>query len=213
MIPKHFLFLGGYTYMNKERPYLALKNISSTKRTSYLALLIALSVVAIYITVAIGIPLVPAAPFLQYDAGDIPMILAGFMFGPIPGLIVVVVASFIQAITISASSGMIGFLMHVVASGTMVLVSSYFYHKKKGNVNIFVILILSALARTAIMIPVNFVVTTYFWGMPLEVVKSLMLPGIIPFNLFIATINTLLAMLLLPAMSRIVKSTNRQNQS
>ena len=66
-----------------------------------MALLVAVSVVLIY---AIHFPLIPAASFLEYDPADIPILIGALAYGPAAGVMLTVVASVIQGLTVSASS-------------------------------------------------------------------------------------------------------------
>jgi Txe/YoeB family toxin of toxin-antitoxin system len=88
-----------------------------------------LSALAIVLMLLLRFPLIPSAPYMEYDPADIPVLIGGFMFGPISGLIITLIVSFIQAVSVSASSGWIGFVMHVIATGTYVLVSSFIYKR------------------------------------------------------------------------------------
>ena len=90
---------------------------ASTKKLTVLAMLTALSAVLITL---VHFPLFPAAAFLEYDPADVAILIGTFAFGPMAGLAVTVIASAIQAFLLGGA-GMYGFLMHVIASGTLVL--------------------------------------------------------------------------------------------
>ena len=87
----------------------------NTKKLTAMALLAAISIVLVYL---IHFPIFPSAPFLEYDPADMPIMIAAFVFGPIPGLLVCAVTCAIQAMTVSASSGLIGFCMHFFATAS-----------------------------------------------------------------------------------------------
>ena len=53
-------------------------------RLAIAAMLTALSVVSLY---AIRLPLIPSAPFLEYDAADIPVLIGSMLLGPGMGLL------------------------------------------------------------------------------------------------------------------------------
>jgi hypothetical protein len=42
-----------------------------------------------YVLMLFQFPLLPAAPFLQVDFGDIPALIGGIIFGPVTGVIIV----------------------------------------------------------------------------------------------------------------------------
>lgn len=150
-------------------------------------------------------PIIPAAPFLEYEPGDVPALIATFMYGPAAGLIVTTLISTIQALTLSASSGIIGAIMHIIATGTMVIVAGTIYKKYHSFKGAILGLILGSLSMTLIMIPLNLVLTTVFLGVPIEVVKGMLVPAIIPFNLIKASSNSVLTMVLYKKVSKIFK--------
>lgn len=89
------------------------------KKMTVMAMLAALSMVLVY---AIHVPLIPVVPFLEYDPADIPILIAAMAYGPVSGLVLTVVVSIIQGMFIS-TTGPWGILMHVIATGTLVLVA------------------------------------------------------------------------------------------
>ncbi|SKC58944.1 ECF transporter S component [Maledivibacter halophilus] len=157
------------------------------KKMTTMAMLIALSVILIY---TIRFPIIPSAPFLEYEPADIPIIIGALIYGTVNGLILTVVASFIQALTVSSASGWIGFVMHVLSTGTLVLVSSTIYHRIRSFKGLVIGLILSCFAMTLVMVPTNLFFTVKFLGVPYEAVKSMLIPAIIPFNLLKSIINS-----------------------
>ena len=66
-------------------------------RIKKLVLLAMFTAIAAVLITLVHFPLFPSAAFLQYDPADVPILIAAFAFGPVAGLIVTVLASFIQA--------------------------------------------------------------------------------------------------------------------
>lgn len=163
-----------------------------------------LSALAIVLMILLRFPLIPSAPYMEYDPADIPVFIGGFMYGPIAGLIITVIVSFIQAITVSASSGWIGFVMHVIATGSFVIVASLIYKKIHTYKGAIISLIAGTITMTVIMIPANLIFTPMF-GVPLETVKAGILTIIVPFNLLKAIINSVVTLLVYKPLSRILK--------
>ena len=156
---------------------------TNVRRLVYLAIFCAVSVALIYV---IHLPIFPAAPFLEYDPADIPLMLATYMFGPLWGLAATVVASLIQAVTVSSSSGIIGFCMHVFATGTYVLVAGFLYNRMGKNLRATIVsLVVATLAAV-----------TPMYGTPVDVVKSMMWPVIVPFNLIKFGLNSVITAVL-----------------
>lgn len=152
-----------------------------------MAMLTALSIVSLYV---IRMPLIPAAPFLEYDAADIPVLIGSMLLGPVSGIVTLLAVCLIQAITVSASSGWIGFVMHFIASSVLVLIASLIYKRKQTTASLIIGLIIGSLAMTAVMIPLNLIFTGIFLGAGTQTVVQMLIPAIIPFNLLKAGINS-----------------------
>ena len=78
--------------------------VSTGRRTAKLVkmgAMVAISVVLVYL---IHFPIFPAVAFLEYDPADIPILIGTFAFGPVVGLILTVVTSVVQGLTVSASN-------------------------------------------------------------------------------------------------------------
>lgn len=159
----------------------------STKKLTTLSVLTAFSIVLMLI---IRFPIFPAAPYLEFEPMDIPILIAGLAYGPVAGLTVTLVSSVLQGLTVSSAvGGWFGVLMHFIASGTFVTVASLIYRKNHSMKGAIVGLAVGTIAMAAIMVPANLVLTPAFYGTPVEVIKPLLLPVIIPFNLIKAGIN------------------------
>lgn len=166
-----------------------------------MAMFAALSIVLLYV---VRFPLIPAAPFLEYDMADVPILLGGLMLGPGAGAAILVAVCLIQALTVSASSGWIGFIMHLLASGVLVMTVCIIY-KKLGSVKSLAVgLVVGSLAMTVIMIPLNLVFTGIFLGQGVAGVARMLIPAIIPFNLLKAGINSAIAFALFLPLKKIL---------
>ncbi len=179
-----------------------MKNINSILRISIMAMLTALSIVLV---TNIHLPLIPAAPFLEYDPADIPVLICAIMFGPVSGIITLLAVCIIQAITVSASSGIIGFFMHFIASSVLVLVASGIYSRKKTTASLILGLVAGSLAMTVVMIPLNLIFTGIFMGAGTQTVINMLVPAIIPFNLLKAGINSAITFAVYTPVAHILK--------
>lgn len=167
-----------------------------------MAILAALSLVLISFT---RFPILPAAPYLKYDAADIPFLIGGFVYGPVAGLLITLVATFIQAMTYDAGDGLVGFAMHFIASGTLVVVSSLIYTKMKTFKGAIIGLILGCLSMIAIMIPANLIISTNFYGMTYQAVLAMLVPVLIPFNAIKSVANSILVMIVYKSLRRVIR--------
>lgn len=156
-----------------------------TNRIVNIGLLSALAVLLTFI----HFPILPQAPFLLYDPGDIPILIGGFMMGPGVGLIITLITSVLMAL-LTGQGGPIGALMHFLATGAFVATSSLVYIRNHTRKGALLGMALGGLAMTLIMIPANLIITPIYMGAPIEAVLKLLLPAIIPFNLLKALINS-----------------------
>lgn len=62
------------------------------------------------------------------------------------------------------------------------------------------------MSMTLIMVPLNLFVTPRFLGMPADVVKGMLLPAIIPFNLIKSFGNSILTALVYKSVGRILRA-------
>ncbi len=173
----------------------------SVKKLVTMAVLAALSIV---LMMFIKFPIIPAVPDLIYEPADVPILIGTFLFGPLSGLLITVVVSVIQAFTTPNGNGLVGFFMHVAATGTFVITAGLIYRKFHKISGAIIALIAGTLAMTAIMIPVNLIIMPRFYSIPIDVVKGLLIPGIIPFNLIKAGLNSALTFVIYKRISKIV---------
>lgn len=165
---------------------------AKTTKLAKMAMLVAVSIVLVAL---IHFPIFPAVAFLEYDPADIPILIGTFAFGPVAGILLTVVTSVLQGVTVSAASGAYGIIMHVIATATLVLVAGTIYRKEKTKKHAIIALAAGTLAMGLMMIAANMIVTPFFMGVTREVVWSLM-PFIFLFNLLKAGINSVVTFLL-----------------
>lgn len=174
----------------------------STRQLVSMAMLGAISIVLVAV---IHFPLIPAAAFLEYDPADIPILICAFAYGPAAGFLLTVVVSFIQGMTVSAQSGIIGIIMHIFATGFCVLVAGTIYKRHKTRKTAVIALICGAVVQTLAMVIMNMIFTPLFMGAPLETVLAMMIPAIIPFNALKAGINCAITFFLYKSISHLIK--------
>lgn len=182
------------TLENKSKPKRTTRNIT------FLAIMAALSIVLVYL---IRIPMF--LPFLEYDPADIPIFITTFAFGPAAGLILTVIVSVLQGLTVSASSGIIGIVMHILATGSFVLVAGNIYKHNKTRKNAIIALAAGVGVWTALMILWNIIFTPIFMGVPREQVLTLIVPAILPFNLLKAGMNAVVTFALYKSIGKLFR--------
>ena len=179
----------------------------TTRKLTTMAMFTALSVTLVWL---IHFPIFPAAPYLEYDPADIPILLGTFAFGPVSGLILTLMAALIQGLTVSSASGVYGIIMHFLATGTFVIVAGFIYKYKKTPLFAATGLICGALCMAAVMAGANLIVTPAFTGAPVSVIKALLLPVIVPFNLIKAGVNGAVVFSIYMVIAKFIKPENVQ---
>ena len=177
------------------------KNIN-IRRLTTMAVMAALSVVLVFL---VHFPLFAAAPFLEYDPADVPILITALAFGPLAGLAVTLVAAVVQGVTVSANSGFYGILMHVFSTGSFVLTAGIIYKLKHNRTGAIVAIISGVLVSAGVMALANLLVVPVFMKVPVEVVKGMLVPIIIPFNLLKSGINGAITFVVYKSVSRFIK--------
>jgi riboflavin transporter FmnP len=192
--PEHFA--QGFFYQRRQRKEDFMNvtqkpvSLARNEKVHSLALDGILAALGVVLMLLVRVPLLPAAPWLIYDMGDIPAMIGGLILGPAHGLLILAVVCIVQMVT-PVSSGLYGLIMHFVASGILVLIPALMWKMKKSQPMLVVSLLLAAAAMTAIMIPLNLVVTPIFLGVTVDEVMPMILPILLPFNAIKGLINAI----------------------
>ncbi|MDL2293919.1 ECF transporter S component [Ruminococcaceae bacterium OttesenSCG-928-D13] len=179
------------------------KTASSSTRVRRMVTMAMLAALAVVLVWLVHFPLIPSAPFLEYDPATVPMLVGAFALGPIPGLVITVVAALVQGLTVSAQSGPYGIIMHIAAAGTYVLVAGLIYRKNKTRKRAAVAIACGAAASVLVMAGANLVITPLFMSTTVDAVL-VMLPGILLFNLIKAVINGAVTFIIYKPLSNII---------
>ncbi|MEG1524517.1 MAG: ECF transporter S component [Clostridia bacterium] len=166
-----------------------------------------LAAMSIILAVLVHFPIFPAAPFLEYDMADVPILIGTFLYGPWWGLLLTSVVCILQGVTVSAGSNIIGILMHLLATGGFVIVAGLIYQRQSFHTFKGALLALTcgALTMVALMVPLNLVFTGLFIGRPMDIIWSMMLPVIVPFNAIKAFGNAIITLLLYKSIGKVLK--------
>ena len=157
-------------------------NISRTKKLTIMGMLCALA----YAAAVIG--RVPIVLFLKYDAKDIVIAIAGFLFGPLTSFAVTVIVSVVQMFTTSGT-GVLGCLMNVVSSCSFACTAAYFYKKRRRLSGAVGGLFAGVICQIAVMMLWNYLVAPIYMGITREEIVKLLLPAFLPFNVIKGGLN------------------------
>ncbi|MDO5302507.1 MAG: ECF transporter S component [Clostridia bacterium] len=166
---------------------------NKTLRISKMAMLAAISIVLVMI---IHFPIIPTAAFLEYDPADIPIFIGTFAFGPVAGVILTVIVSIIQGLTVSAGGQIWGIIMHIIATGSFAIIAGNLYTHNKSKKGAIIALVAGAITMTIVMCACNLVITPIYTGMPRSAIMPMIPTAILPFNLIKAGINSVVTFLL-----------------
>ena len=135
------------------------------------------------------------AGFLTFDLKDVIVAICALITGPIQAVIVTIISSFIEMITIS-STGPIGLLMNVLSTCAFAVPISIIYHKRKVFSSAIIGAVSGVICMTLVMILWNWLITPLYMGVDREIVISMLVPTFLPFNLLKGGINAALTILL-----------------
>lgn len=138
-----------------------------------------ISTFVIYITVA---------GFLTYDVKDALITVCAMILGPIYGIAISLIVSFIEMLTVSGTLFW-GFLMNFISSAVFCATAALIYKKIGKLWGAFLGLGTSVVVTTAVMVLMNIVITPIYVGQPREVVLALIPTVLLPFNLTKALLN------------------------
>ncbi len=148
-----------------------------------------------FLAVLIGKVVPNVAGFLSYDPKDAVVAISGFIFGPLTAVIITVLVSLIEMLTIS-STGVYGLIMNIVSTCSFVVpaaVTYKFWRTKKGTL---AGLGAGIVVMTGMMMLWNYIVTPFYMGVERSVVAGMMMTVFMPFNLAKSGINAALTLLL-----------------
>lgn len=170
-------------------------NKQKLQRLTTAGVLAALSLV---LMVTIRFPVFPSAPFYEMEFADVPILVCSAVLGPVYALVSLFVVCLVQTLTVSSSSGIIGFLMHFLSSGLMIL-TLYFVKKKISGIKGSVISgICGVLVVIIVMIPMNIWLTSVFMNLEFSAFIKGFLGVCVAFNFIKAGANILIYNIISP---------------
>lgn len=161
--------------------------------------------------------------FLEIQFSNVPVLIMGFLFGPVSGVMVVIIRTIIK-LPFTSTIG-VGELADLMIGLAVVLVSSYFYHHNKTKKNAILALVYASITWVVVALLANllfltdFYIQLYFSGrvagamvgaeykagfldlltplMPWITEQNYMIPylllGILPFNIFLSSLVSIIS--------------------
>ncbi|PAV27740.1 riboflavin transporter FmnP [Virgibacillus profundi] len=160
------------------------KQSSNLLKLIILALLGTISLVLFFLN--FPLPLLPA--YLKIDFSDVPALMAGLIFSPIAGVIVVAVKNILY-LAVSGAGDPIGVAANFLAGVMFIVPVSVLYHKFKGVKSIVSGLVAGTIIMALGMSVLNylFILPAYGWFMGWEMTEQFkwfsVYAGVLPFNI------------------------------
>lgn len=159
-------------------------------------------------------PLIPAVPFLHMNFSELPALIAGFAYGPISGLIVLVIRFLIKLPM--TNTAFVGELADLLYSSSFVIVASLIYLKKRTFKGVFLGLGIAFISQIIVSTTANYVFMYDFYSnlytggkLHETLPKTTFIAWSIPFNLLknliISTLTILVYKKVVAAINKIVK--------
>lgn len=194
-----------------------MKNTFTTKNVAGMAVFAALS----FVTYLLEIPIFAATPasFLELDLSNVFVMLAGFMYGPIPAVLITLVKEAIH-ITVGSTGG-VGELANFIITTTYVLLPSIVYKHKKGIKIVVISLAIACLIQSGVSLLVNkFINFPFFMGsVPFvpnqtsEKMFSMLWGYVLVFNIIKSVVVSVVTVLIYKRVSYLFKKINLQTDS
>lgn len=145
--------------------------------------------------------------FLTFDFKDTLIAITSLTYGFPYGVASAFIVAFIEFLTVS-ETGIYGFIMNFLASGTFALVCGLIYKYKRTFSGAILSLVVAALSVNIVMITANIFITPHYMGVDTEAVISLILPLLLPFNFSKTVINSAATLLLYKPLTSALKRYN-----
>ncbi len=148
-------------------------------------------------------PIFPSAPHLRFETADVPVLIAGFAFGPGAGLLVTLIMAVLMA-AITGLDGIVGALMHFLSTGSLVLAASLIYRRYHTLGGAIIGLAVGSIAQTLVMPVVNLTIVPLIYGFSRQQVVA-MLPVLFAFNGIKAGLSSIITFLVYKRVSWLLK--------
>ncbi len=172
--------------------------LEKTKKLVAIALFCAVAYIGMFFRINVS--------FLTFDLKDAFMTIGAMFFGPLAGVAMAAVVALLEFISIS-DTGVYGLIMNFLSSAVFASVAPLVYKHKRKLCGAVIGLILSVIATVSVMMAANLLITPYYMGVSLDMVKGLIPTLLLPFNLTKSILNASLVLLLYKPVTTAIKAT------
>lgn len=174
-----------------------------TRQLTAMSLLCAIGVLLSFIE----FPLLPAAPFLKFDASIMPAMVCGFAYGPAAGLACGILGAIIHGVIMADYWGA---LMNILVVAGYVLPAALVYRKMHTMKGAVLGLAAGIVCSIAMAIAGNIAITPIYLSTPVEAVVGMIVPILVPFNIAKALINSALTLIVYKSISNLITPKKKQ---
>lgn len=164
-------------------------------------------------------PLPFAPPFMDIDISEVPVLIGGFVMGPVAGVFIVFIKLIIKFLTQGSSTGGVGELSNFIISSAFVVTTVLVYNRNRTMKNAVIALIAGVISMTVLATLSNYFFIFPLYGIDLaEFGKgftetnslvtgagTFILFSMVPFNLIKGTLTSIVVMLLYKHIAPILK--------
>jgi len=177
-----------------------------TKKLAALAMMSALAFLLALLFHFLPVPpMVPAAPFLKFEPKDVVITIAGFLYGPLAVIPMAVVVGVLE-MPLSATWAY-GLIMNVASTCAFACTASLIYKYRRTIGGAAIGLSAGVIVTTGVMVPLNYLITPFFMGVPRHVVVAILFIGIGLFNMVkYAIIAAITMQLYIPLKAALIKA-------
>ncbi|MEH7124348.1 ECF transporter S component [Bacillus sp. JJ1532] len=174
-----------------------------------------------YVLMLLNFPLPPFPQFLMIDFSDIPALIAALIFGPLAGILVELFKNILDYFMTGSATGVpVGHISNFIAGILFVLPTYYVYNKLKTRKGMTFGLIIGTAIMAVMMSILNYFIIlpayTFFLNMPAmsaPEMRTMIVTGILPFNIIKGLIITIVFMLIFARMSAWISKQGSYNSA
>ncbi|MCL2045896.1 MAG: ECF transporter S component [Oscillospiraceae bacterium] len=170
---------------------------SRTARTKKLVTLAVLSTIAYVVMIILKFPVVL---FLSYEPKDAIIALGGFLYGPLAAMVMSIIVAFVEMVTVS-TTWIYGAVMNALSSCTFACTAAFVYSKKRTIPGAAIGLVAGVAVTVPVMLLWNYTMVPLYMGVPRAVVKDMLVPTFLPYNLLKYSISGAITVLLFKPIS------------
>jgi len=168
--------------------------------------LIVLAMLAAIAYLLVAVIRIPVVLFLKYEPKDVVITIGGFLLGPMASVIISVVVSVLEMVTIS-ETGIIGCVMNFLSTSCFACMAAIIYKKKHTLSGAVLGLLSGSVVMICVMLLWNWLITPLYMGGTREAVAAMLLPVFLPFNALKAGFNSALVLCLYKPLTAALRKT------